>query len=72
MKNRNRWDRLLLWASAAIALILAALMIFSPQIIARIFDPLGGGTDLRRDGQMGRAAFVRLGPYGPSIAQIRL
>jgi hypothetical protein len=37
MNNRNRWDRLLIWVSAAIALILVALMMFAPEIIARVF-----------------------------------
>jgi hypothetical protein len=37
MKGRNRWDRLLIWVSAAIALALLALVIFAPEIIARVF-----------------------------------
>jgi len=37
MKNRNRWDRLLIWIFAAIALILVALLMFAPEIIARAF-----------------------------------
>jgi hypothetical protein len=37
MKNKNRWDRFLIWISAAIALILVALMMFAPEIVARVF-----------------------------------
>jgi hypothetical protein len=36
MKNRNRWDKLLIWVSAAIALILIALMMFAPELIGRV------------------------------------
>jgi hypothetical protein len=37
MKNRSRWDRLLIWISAVIALVLVALMMFAPEIIARVY-----------------------------------